>query len=148
MPLPKKCSHTIFNKNCQYCVPLRDKWYEKANKEGVYEDIEKNEDYLKIYSSDTFRPRHAAMQAGGWQAKAEYYNLAQRFLNEYKFEREVIKAIWAYHCEGISATDIAIQLKSMRFKALGKPNAIKILLKQLKNKMFDLYLSPKKEYHE
>lgn len=143
----KKCSHTIFNKQCQACVSLKEKWYAKADKSG-FEDIEKDEDYLKIYSSDTFRERHAGAQAGGWQAKAEYYYLAQQFLNEYKFDSEIIKTIWAYHCEGISAESISQTLKKLRYKRWSKVNLIKDTLKALKHKMFDMYLSPQKEYHE
>jgi hypothetical protein len=148
MPTPKKCSHTIFAKNCTYCTALQRKWYDKAQKGGTFEDIEKNEDYLKTYSSDVFRPQYIHRQAGGWQAKAEYYNLAQRFLNEYKFAEEIIKVIWSYHCEGISAESISGILKKLRYKRWSRINLIKDTIKQHKHKMFDMYLAPRKDYHE
>ena len=65
---------------------LRDKWYKKLEKvkdddypEG-FTDIERDEDTLKVYSSDYFnssrRTRSAVHQNGGWQAKATYYSMA------------------------------------------------------------------------
>lgn len=141
-----KCNHTIFDKQCASCKALKDAWYSKINKD--FDDIEKDEDHLKIWSADKFRMRHAGMQNGGWQSKAEYYALATQFLNEYRFERELVKTIWLYHSEGLSAREIAETLKKAKFKKAASQSVIKATIKSLKGKMFDMYLAPKKEYHE
>ena len=150
MPTPKKCKHTIFDKQCDYCAFLKAKWYGKLGNFNGNDlgDIEKDEDYLKSYSSDTFRPKYINTQAGGWQAKAEYYSLASKFLNEYKFEREIDKVIWEYHAEGLSIPDIVKTFTKLRFKKWANRNDITAVLKGLKVKMFDMYLAPVKEYRE
>lgn len=147
MRLPRKCKHTILSKSCEYCVALKGKWYEKLKK-VEFEDIERDEDTIKAYSSDTFRRRNVDNQAGGWQVKAEYYYMATQFLNEYKFNTKMEQIIWEYHAEGIGAEDIAKTLKSMDFKKYTNKIAVTNIIKRLKNKMFDMYMAPKKEYHE
>lgn len=124
---------------------LQDKWYKKLKKDG-FEDIEDVEkDQLKNWSQNMFSK--SMTQAGGWQAKAEYYSLASRFLSEYKFSRSIDKVIWEYHAEGISNRDIATTLKKARVKKIGR-GTVGNILKALKNKMYEMYLAPKKEYHE
>lgn len=144
----KKCKHSIFNKNCESCNQLKGNWYAKLGQfNGEIGDIEKDEDHLKIWSADKFRQRHAGLQNGGWQAKAEYYQLARQFLSEYKFDKERNKVIWEYHAEGLTLPEIVDTLKKAKVKQSSRAT-VKSVIKMYKAKMFDLYLSPKKEYHE
>lgn len=94
---------------------LRDRWYAKLKKSG-FEDIEQDEDNLKIWSSTYFGHRLRTNHAGGWQAKAAYYSMAERFLHEYQFSSNLEHAIWEYHTNGISIRDITDTLKKAKVK--------------------------------
>lgn len=129
---------------------LRDKWYQKLEKvkDDVYPegftDIERDEDTLKVYSSDKFgarRPGHSDTlnQGGGWQVKAAYYSMAERYLNEYPFETRREAVIWEYHANAISVRDIVKLLKKVRIQM--KRTAVWELIKKHKVKMFELYMS-------
>lgn len=147
----KNCKHSIFDSKCESCNQLKNKWYAKLGDFNGPEsgDIEKDEDHLKIWSADKFRFRHAGIQGGGWQAKFEYYQMAERFLNEYKFKESIQEIVWEYHVKGLSEVDIADTFRklSKRHKYANK-NKVAWIIKSHKAKMFDMYLLPKKEYYE
>lgn len=128
---------------------LRDKWYKKLEKvkdetyPDGFTDIERNEDTLKVYSSDKFgarRPgRSSFTQNGGWQAKATYYSMAARYLSEYPFETRREQIIWEYHSNAVSVRDIAKLLRKVKIKM--KRTSVWEIVKKHKGKMFELYMS-------
>lgn len=125
----------------------REKWYSKLKKEG-FEDIEADEYNLKVYANNRFKATFKELGPGGWQAKAAYYQMASNFLESYKFENNIEKAMWMYHTEGISYRDIAKTLNKLNKKYRLDKNSVNKTIQKLKNKMFDLYLSQDKEYRE
>jgi len=74
-----------------------------------------------------------------WADKLEYYDLATRFLNEYPFESERDRAIWAYHAEGISYRNIAKILRKAKVAKL-KKDTIWRIVSELKLTMKTMYL--------
>lgn len=88
---------------------LKTVWYAKLKKSG-FKDAEKNEHRLKQWSSKFKAPNIR----NSWDSKHEYYSMARQFLNNYKFESNLEKAIWEYHVEGISYRNIAKLLKKVK----------------------------------
>lgn len=130
---------------------LRDVWYKKLEKSG-FQDIERDENTLKEYSSWIFSPKRALLQNGGWQAKATYYSMAERFLQEYPFNTErrsgrLSQIIWEYHSNAISIRDIVKILKSLRYKDVTRTSVWEVI-KALRGKMFSMYMHDGREYHE
>lgn len=124
---------------------LQEKWYAKLKREG-FEDQEDENGNLKEHSARFYTKAHRN-QAGGWQAKAEYYQLASQFLLEYKFNNERERIIWEYHSNGISTYDIAATLKKARVKKMSRRTINNIII-NLKKSMYAMYLAHKQEYHE
>lgn len=137
----KKCKHTIFDKHCDYCQSLQQKWTEKLNKSG-FKDIERDDDSLKIWSS-WFRHMYSVEE---FQAKQAYYQMASSFLNEYPFENKIQATIWDYHTNGIGVREIANLLKSVRVKT--NRTTVWQIIKRLQARMYDMYMLPVKAYHE
>lgn len=121
---------------------LQKKWYKKLEDSG-FEDIESDEFNLKTWSS-TFHLKHSLET---WQAKAEYYQLATNFLEEYKFNSNLDKIIWEYHSNGLGARKIATILKDAKIKVSNRTTIWEVI-KKLKSSMYEMYLAPKKEYYE
>jgi hypothetical protein len=121
---------------------VRDQWYAKLKAEG-FQDIETTDDRLKTWSTKLF----SYHQSDAWEAKQSYYQMAENFLNEYKFDTEREKTIWSYHSVGISCRDIAKTFRKAGIKGLSK-SMIFLAIKKLKMSMYAMYLSPKQEYHE
>lgn len=133
----KKCKHTIFDNACPSCQALKDKWYGKLDKDE-FNDIESDEDNLKVWSSFLFGKNRAGSQFGGWQFKAEYYYMASQFLEQYKFDNNRDKIIWDYHSNGISIAEIAKTLKKVKIKTT--INIVQKTIIRLKLKMYDMYM--------
>lgn len=89
---------------------LKQIWYKKLNDSG-FKDIEKDEFNLKSMSN-RFASQHADPIL--WQAKKEYYELAEKFLQEYQFQNNREKVIWEYHANAISIRNIVKLLKKAR----------------------------------
>ncbi len=118
------------------------KWYKKLKDSG-FEDIENGKGGLKRY--DSYRRQEASEAT--WQAKATYYQMAENFLEAYKFETVMEKAIWEYHSNGMSVRDIASVLKKISNKKFNKDSVLKII-KRLTSSMYAMYVQPVEEYHE
>ncbi len=136
-PKPKKTPFEI----------LRDKWYRKLAKKTDFVDIEQDEDNLKQWSRGVFGRAHNRTYQGGWQARAEYYQLADRFLLEYKFETELQKVMWEYHSNGLTDREIARVLKKAKIKKASHVTVFNTLRK-LKARMCDMYLIKSEPKHE
>lgn len=122
---------------------LRDEWYKKAADTG-FKDIEDvNNDTLKTWSTKLFQNHHGE----SWEAKRAYYQMAENFLEDYKFDTELEKVVWTYHASGISYRDIAKILAKAGNKIKSK-SPIYYIIKKLKNSMYAMYLMPKTEYRE
>lgn len=117
---------------------LRAFWY-KVLKDDGFEDIEQDEDNLKEWSTRAVRKNEYANTLDSWADKLEYYDLATRFLNEYRFESELERAIWAYHTEGISYRSIARLLRKAKVAKLNKDSVWRIVA-ELKLTMKTMYL--------
>ena len=116
---------------------LQKKWYAKLKKEG-FDDIERNENDLKISSSRLFIRHKYTKEL--WEAKQEYYRLAEHFLNEYPFPNEFERLVWEYHTNAISLADIADLLKKAKISKL-KVGSIKAVVKRLSEAMKKRYLA-------
>lgn len=77
-------------------------WYKKLKETG-FNDLENSQGFLKAYASSNF----SQTSPHAHESRREYYYLCQQFLNEFKFDSELQKAIWEYHTNGISYRDIA-----------------------------------------
>jgi hypothetical protein len=123
---------------------LRDVWYAKLKMDG-FEDIEQDEDALKKYTSTLVAQN--AVRLGGWRAKAAYYSMCDRFLNEYKFDSTLDQIVWEYHANGMSKYEIVKILKKAKISTLTQGPVYQII-KRLRIKMYSMYMEPKRDYHE
>jgi hypothetical protein len=121
---------------------LQAEWDEKL-KESGFQDIESRDDRLKKWSTKLF----SYYQSDAWEAKRTYYQMAENFLGDYKFETEREKTIWAYHSEGISCRNISKIFKDAGIKGLSKSMVFSVI-KKLQKSMYAMYLTPQQEYHE
>lgn len=89
---------------------LKKKWYAKLEKSGFH-DIEQDDGYgnLKDWS-------HRFARVDALHERQEYYIMASRFLNDYKFKNKRDYVIWLYHSEGLSYRDTAAVMQKARFK--------------------------------
>lgn len=131
------------NKKAEF-QKLKTKWYGKLKKSG-FEDIESDEDNLKVWSSIFYLRRSNI----SWEAKASYYQMASNFLEEYKFTSNIEKIIWEYHSNGIGVRDISKLLKKAKIKSVKTARtSVWLIIKKLRSSMYQMYLAPKEEYHE
>lgn len=124
----------------------RDIWYQKLS-DSDFEDIEEDEYNLKFYTAAWFKAQFKK-HGHSWQTKASYYQMASSFLEEYKFANSIEQTIWMYHSEGISYRDIAKLLNKLKESTAWNKVNVNHVVKKLKIKMFDLYMSASKNYHE
>lgn len=117
---------------------LQDKWYKKLEKSG-FQDIESDEDNLKVWSS-VFFARHSIEQI---QAKQAYYQMATNFLEDNNFENKRDRIIWEYHANGISYRDISKVLKRVRIKL--SHTAVQNIVHKLQVAMYLMYKTPQVE---
>lgn len=117
---------------------LQKVWYDKLKKDG-FEDIERDENRLKVYSSYRFGKKRGMIQAGGYESKTEYYRLAGWFLHEHKFKSKVEKLIWQLHSEGKSGQVIAEILKKKKLKNIGR-KTVWVIVNELETLMKQKYL--------
>lgn len=120
---------------------LQKTWYEKLKKSG-FDDIERNEEDLKVGSSSIFLKHKYTRDL--WEAKAEYYRLAEHFLNEYRFATTLERVIWEYHTNAISTRNIAEILKRAKIKELSK-SRIHTIIQTLARAMKARYLVNSKD---
>lgn len=92
-------------------LDLKDEWYKKLSSEG-FEDIEANEDNLKVWST-YYTAKHRYVTR---EAKEEYYREAGTFLHEYEFSSELERQIWELHAEGLSLREIVAKLSKTGIK--------------------------------
>lgn len=109
---------------------LQTSWYKKLENEG-FEDIEQDEDNLKLWSIEFFRTRY---NKSLYEAKEEYYRLAGSFLYEYSFKDATDKFIWKLHAQAISTRDIEEKLKATPHKHI-KKDAINDIVRKLAKEM-------------
>lgn len=121
---------------------LRKTWYKKL-KESGFKDIEFNDDTLAGNHSSTFYrniPNHTKLQNPKvvWEAKLEYYTMAEHFLNEHKFENSLEKIIWEYHSNGLSIRSIIKILHKDKVTKTNRDTVWKTI-KRLSTEMKKLY---------
>lgn len=114
---------------------LRDVWYDKLSKDD-FEDIESNEEFLKTWHSFKF----ASPESKRYQFEnAEYFRLAELFLQEHQFKSSLEKTIWSYHTNGLTIREIAAILEKAKVKK-SKKDKVNYIIKRLVKIMKDLYL--------
>lgn len=110
---------------------LQDKWYAKLEKEG-FEDIEQKDGNLKVWHSQIFQNRRRKRSSPeAWEAKTEYYILAEHFLNLHKFKSKQEQTIWQLHSEGVSYEKIAKRLKVLGFERQTSKDSVQKVIKIL-----------------
>ncbi len=112
----------------------REKWYKKLARSG-FVDIEYNDVKLKTASTEFTKEKYLVTL----DQRIAYYEMATRFLNEYAFESNLDQVIWEYHTNGISVRDIAVTLKKVRVKKMGKDKVNQVIMR-LETIMKQLYL--------
>jgi len=117
---------------------LKEVWYKKLADEG-FEDLETDEDRLKKYLQTIFSRKNVTEQGGGWQAKAAYYQMADRFLAEHDFITELEKTIWEYHANAISLRDISETLRKAGVEAMSR-QSVWLIVRRLEAIMKSRYL--------
>lgn len=92
---------------------LKKIWYEKLKKSG-FNDIEIGKGVIS--NSDAFsKNQDHGQHTDTWRrSKEEYYQMAEYFLNNYKFETKLDQAIWEYHVNGIGTLDIAMVINKVK----------------------------------
>ncbi len=118
---------------------LKAKWYAKLKRSG-FDDLEIEETGL-LRGGPPIRnaiPRRDGRDGGPWESKAEYYRLAEHFLNEHEFDSKLEKIIWEYHSNGMSVRDIALTLNKVRKKKTTR-NPVWEIVAELRTKMYALY---------
>lgn len=85
---------------------LKKTWYERLAREG-FKDIEADEYSLKSPTSKFFGRKHGLVKSGRWEARQQYYYMAEHFLNSYKFDKQLDEIIWEYHSLGLSMRNIS-----------------------------------------
>jgi DNA-binding NarL/FixJ family response regulator len=113
---------------------LQKKWYSLLGEKG-FQDAETNNKFLKRWDSLYFHVRHTPQE---FALKKDYFRKAGFFLNEFHFQSNQEKQIWALHAEGLSYREIADQLRN-KFKKINKDKVNKIVT-QLKNIMKEIYI--------
>jgi hypothetical protein len=113
---------------------LRQEWYKKLKAEG-FNDIERRDGEFK----DSWGiPTQLRVSTVFWEAKQEYYYWAEHFLNDYKFDSEIDKAIWEYHMNGIGYRKISDTLAKVNIK-MSRQTICRLVMK-LKNIMLTRYI--------
>lgn len=116
------------NRNSNDFKKLQKKWYDKLAKSG-FEDIEKDEDYLKKYSTiDNVKNIQPVNET--------YYRLAGQFFYDYKFKTLTEKIIWKYHSEGFTYSELPDKVK--KFIHI-KKRMYFYIVKRLTNEMLQMY---------
>lgn len=110
---------------------LQAKWYKKLKDSG-FDDVEKNEIYLKKYSYV------ADCTPDVWNAKVYYYQIAEHFLNTHTFKSPIERIIWEYHTNGISVRNISKLLKDAKVRVY-KKTAVCEITQKLRKQMFEEY---------
>lgn len=123
-------------KKPQSYLELKKIWYKKLADSG-FSDLEADEHRMKKSLSTIFQ--QLTVREGGWQAKAAYYQMADRFLLEFEFATELEKTIWEYHANAISIRDIATTLNKAKITKTNR-QAIWLILRRLENIMKSKYL--------
>lgn len=85
---------------------LQTRWYQKLKEEG-FEDIEDTSsprEYLHTWDSTHFFKTY---DEETFQLKAQYYEKAKNFLNDYSFEESLDEKIFEMHTEGLSVRAIS-----------------------------------------
>lgn len=118
---------------------LKKEWYRKLKKEG-FVDIEKAEHSLGPFYSCArrfdvgSRDEVAEVTNLKYDAKEEYYRLAEHFLNEFEFDNKIEKIIWTMHTEGKTIREIS-SLKKIKMKK----DKVHEVIKRLASEMKKLY---------
>lgn len=126
MPKPKKPPQTF--------QQLKTIWYKKLAKSG-FEDIEADENNLKVWSTQLRRAR----SLNTMDAKQQYYYMAEQFLNEFNFKSPTSQIIWEYHSNALSIKNIVKLLNKTRRKKLDH-NIVWGEIKTLRKIMFSMYM--------
>lgn len=112
---------------------LRKEWYAKL-KESGFNDIEASETRLKstsydnlVYPSEKQLPSSIVLQA-----KIEYREMADDFLNTYAFKSNLERVIWEYHANSISYRNIAKLLYTAKITKTKNYDFIFQIVKRLK----------------
>lgn len=113
---------------------LRAVWYKKLEEDG-YEDIEQDENNLKVWSSSFVRKRPLELM----ESREAYYHMARKFLNDYTFPNAKEKYVWEQHAEGVSSKDIAKNLLSIQ-KVKTNRTSVRQLIRRLETHMKTLYI--------
>lgn len=118
-------------------------WYDKLKDEG-FDDIEQDEDTLTTWSSVFYKSQFVNDSSLGNdtktryetkavinEAKAQYYRLAEHFLNDHIFQTRLEKNIWALHVEGKSYREIAKTLRATSRKLMLNKDNVQIIVQKL-----------------
>lgn len=118
-------------------------WYAKLAKSG-FVDIEVKNSISETQSSNRDLVlglnRKYGQYSHEWrQSKIMYYQMADSFLNDNKFENNIDRVIWEYHANGVSVRNIAKTLNKVRTVQVGRMYVWHVV-NRLRNEMKTKYL--------
>lgn len=108
-------------------------WYKKLKSSG-FNDLEHADGTMNSSSMVT----HTWKTPLQIEVATAYYELANRFLNEYEFQSEIDRSIWEYHSNGISYRNIVKLLNKVNIRL--KKDSIWRKISSLRSKMKARYL--------
>lgn len=113
---------------------LQLEWYKKLKDSG-FDDIEASETKLRDWSY-----RFVRRTINTNDDLAEYYRLAEFFVQDYKFETELERVIWEYHANGLNYPEILKIMQALPFSKKWKSFLpIRRVIYKLRKKMFRMY---------
>lgn len=115
---------------------LRKLWYKKLEKSG-FKDAENPDGSLKLSSE-----RYATKKfLGLYQTKADYYYMANHFLNTYDFKSNLERVVWEFHTEGTAVRSIAKMLVKNRLVKKTNRTSVWFVIRDLRKIMYAIYRS-------
>ena len=114
---------------------LQETWYKKLADAG-FKDIEHADGSINSALPFAMRAKDRVFQ----ESLASYANMCATFLNEYNFSSDLEKAIWEYHCEGISIRSISSILRTTGVRSGHSRNYVWCVIKALETVMKNQYL--------
>lgn len=116
----------------------KDWWYRRIALKG-FEDIEQPDGMLKVWHSRLYThhffsakgftgaKRRIDDEAAVFQAKCDYWRLAEHMLVDHKFNSSQEKKIWKLHSDGLSIREIVDELNKKKISGFYKNKVHKII---------------------
>ena len=117
-------------------------WNRKLKRSG-FEDIENDKSQLRVSSTSlarrSYHNQYFEDRIEVYNARLEYYRMAEHFLYDHTFDNDLDKTIWQMHSEGISFRHIAEYVRHNKLRPKANKDNIQVLVKKLAKIMIEKY---------